>query len=397
VSDFRRLWLATAVSVLGTYGAAIALAVRTYQDTGRATWVSAVFVAEFLPPLVIGLAFGERLNRLSPRRSLVASDLASMCCFAFLAVVHDPAAVVALATAAGAASGVFRPISLAVVPALVGEEGLDRANASLTAVDTAMTAIGQGLAGVVIVTAGAGVVLGANAASFAASALLLTGCHGINEPPAAGTPMVGARRQLRRSLRVVRRARPLRQVALSWIPMFAVLGVFNSMEVPLLLGPFGASAAVAGLTVAALTGGQVLGALAAGRVGGARIALLYPLLLAIIGAATLACGAAQALAVAVAAFVVCGIANGLALVHIRSTLQRSTASDQRAAVTALLISGSAVMTAGGAAVGGLLATAYSPRTAFLAAGVVGCGTALVAVATRPGRLPATSQPGASQT
>jgi hypothetical protein len=48
-------------------------------------------------------------------------------------------------------------------------------------------------------------------------------------------------------------------------------------------------------------------------------------------------------------------------------------------------------------VGGLLATAYSPRTAFLAAGVVGCGTALVAVATRPGRLSATSQPGASQT
>jgi MFS family permease len=397
VSDFRRLWLATAVSVLGTYGAAIALAVRTYQETGRAAWVSAVFVAEFLPPLVIGLAFGERLNRLSPRRSLVACDLASMCCFAFLAVVHTPAAVVGLAAAAGAASGVFRPISLAVVPAIVGDQGIDRANSSLTAVDTAMTAIGQGLAGVVIVTVGADAVLGANAASFAASALLLTGCHGIDAPPAAGLPMVGARRQLRRSLRVVRRARPLRQVALSWVPMFAVLGAVNSMEVPLLLGPFGASAAVAGLTVAAATVGQVLGALTAGRVGGARVAIVYPLLLAVMAAATLTCGAAQMLGVAVAAFVVCGLANGLALVHIRSTLQRSTSSDQRAAVTALLISASAVMTAGGAAVGGLLATAYSPRTAFLAAGVVGCVTALVALVTRPGRLSATAQPGASRT
>lgn len=397
MSDFRRLWFATAVSVLGTYGAAIALAVRTYQETGRAAWVSAVFVAEFLPPLVIGLAFGERLNRLSPRRSLVACDLASMCCFASLAVVHTPAAVVGLAAAAGAASGVFRPISLAVVPAIVGEQGIDRANSSLTAVDTAMTAIGQGLAGVVIVTVGANAVLGANAASFAASALLLTGCHGIDAPPAAGMPMVGARRQLRRSLRVVRRVPPLRQVALSWVPMFAVLGAFNSMEVPLLLGPFGASAAVAGLTVAAATVGQVLGALTAGRVGGARVAVLYPLLLAVMAAATLACGAAQALGLAVAAFVVCGLANGLALVHIRSTLQRSTSSDQRAAVTALLISASAVMTAGGAAVGGLLATAYSPRTAFLAAGVVGCVTALMALATRPGRLSATAQPDASRT
>jgi len=397
VSDFRRLWFATAVSVLGTYGAAIALAVRTYQETGRATWVSAVFVAEFLPPLVIGLAFGERLNRLSPRRTLVACDLASMCCFAFLAAVHTPAAVVGLAAAAGAASGVFRPISLAVVPALVGEQGIDRANSSLAAVETAMTAIGQGLAGVVIVAAGADVVLAANAASFAASALLLTGCHGIDEPPAAGEPMVGARRQLRRSLRVVRRAPPLRQVALSWIPMFAVTGVFNSMEVPLLLGPFGASAAVAGLTVAVATVGQVLGALAAGRVGGAKVAVLYPLLVAVMAAATLACGAAQALAVAVAAFAVLGIANGLVLVHIRSTLQRSTSPDQRAAVTALLISASAVMIAGGAAAGGVLATAYSPRTAFLAAGVVGCVTALLAVTTRPGRLSATGQPGPSQT
>jgi len=298
VSDFRRLWFATAVSVLGTYGAAIALAVRTYQETGRATWVSAVFVAEFLPPLVIGLAFGERLNRLSPRRSLVACDLASMCCFAFLAAVHTPAAVVALAAAAGAASGVFRPISLAVVPALVGEQGIDRANSSLAAVETAMTAIGQGLAGVVIVAAGADVVLAANAASFAASALLLTGCHGIDEPPAAGEPMVGARRQLRRSLRVVRRAPPLRQVALSWIPMFAVTGVFNSMEVPLLLGPFGASAAVAGLTVAVATVGQVLGALAAGRVGGAKVSVLYPLLVAVMAAAP-AVSASRARAMAI--------------------------------------------------------------------------------------------------
>ncbi len=34
-AEFRRFVLATAVSVLGTYAAAIALAVRTYQDTGN--------------------------------------------------------------------------------------------------------------------------------------------------------------------------------------------------------------------------------------------------------------------------------------------------------------------------------------------------------------------------
>ena len=49
-AEFRRFVLATAVSVLGTYAAAIALAVRTFQDTGQPAWVSAMFAAEFLPP-----------------------------------------------------------------------------------------------------------------------------------------------------------------------------------------------------------------------------------------------------------------------------------------------------------------------------------------------------------
>jgi len=44
-AEFRRFLLATAVSVLGTYAAAIALAVRTFQDTGQPAWVSAIFAA----------------------------------------------------------------------------------------------------------------------------------------------------------------------------------------------------------------------------------------------------------------------------------------------------------------------------------------------------------------
>src|SRR3954465_920200 len=70
--EFRRFVLATAVSVLGTYAAAIALAVRTYQDTGNPAWVSAVFAAEFLPPVAIGVLVADRLNRLQPRRGAPA-------------------------------------------------------------------------------------------------------------------------------------------------------------------------------------------------------------------------------------------------------------------------------------------------------------------------------------
>ena len=113
-AEFRRFVLATAVSVLVTYAAAIALAVRTYQDTGNPAWVSAVFAAEFLPPVAIGVLLADRLNRLQPRRALVASDLASAAVFAVVAGVHTPIAVVALATVAGAAAGIFRPTTRAM-------------------------------------------------------------------------------------------------------------------------------------------------------------------------------------------------------------------------------------------------------------------------------------------
>src|SRR2546421_7800251 len=139
VPDFRRLWTATAVSVLGSYAAAIALAVRTYQDTHQPVWVSAVFAAEFVPIVVIGLVFGARLDRVRPLPALVASDLVNAAAFAALVLVHRPAAVVGLAIVAGAATGVFRPIALGVVPAVVGDDRLDAANGALAAVDTTMS------------------------------------------------------------------------------------------------------------------------------------------------------------------------------------------------------------------------------------------------------------------
>src|SRR5919204_1598437 len=87
-AEFRRFLLAPAVSVLGTYAAAVALAVRTFQETHQPAWVSAVFAAEFLPPVAIGVLFADRLNRFQPRRALVASDLANAAVFAILAGVH---------------------------------------------------------------------------------------------------------------------------------------------------------------------------------------------------------------------------------------------------------------------------------------------------------------------
>jgi MFS family permease len=367
-AEFRRFVLATAVSVLGTYAAAIALAVRTYQDTGNPAWVSAVFAAEFLPPVAIGVLLADRLNRLQPRRALVASDLASAAVFAVVAGIHTPIAVVALATLAGAAAGIFRPISIAVVPAVVAEDRLDAANGTLAAVDTAMTAIGQAGAGAVVAITGAGVVLGANAASFVMSAALLASCGSLAAPMpaiAARTPL----RRLRRSARTIRRNLPLRQVAVAWMPVLAAMGIVNSIEVPLLLGPLAAGAALTGLTIAAASAGQTFGSLLAGRLGD-WLGRHYALVLTVVGVSVLAAGVSPTVALVILLFIVGGIANGLAVVYNRSTVQRETDPEERAGILALLMSVGGVMTALGAAVGGAVASAASSRAAFAVAGAI---------------------------
>ena len=375
-AEFRRFVLATAVSVLGTYAAAIALAVRTFQETGQPAWVSAIFAAEFLPPVAIGVLLADRLNRFQPRRALVASDLVNAVVFAVVAGIHAPAAVVALAAVSGAATGIFRPISFAVVPAVVGEERIDAANGTLAAVDTAMTAIGQAGAGAVVAVAGAAVVLGANAVSFLLSAVLLASCRSLE----TAVPHTGSRsplRRLRRSARTIRRNLPLRQVAVAWLPVLAAMGIVNSIEVPLLLGPLAAGAALTGLTIAAASAGQTLGSLLASRVT-EWLGDHYAFVLLVVGLSVLAAGVSPTVALVILLFIVGGIANGLAVVYNRSTVQRATDPEERAGILALLMSAGGVMTAIGAAAGGAIASAASSRAAFAVAGAIVLVSALAA-------------------
>jgi MFS family permease len=367
-TEFRRFVLATAVSVLGTYSAAIALAVRTFQDTHQPAWVSAIFAAEFLPPVVIGVLLADRLNRFRPRRALAVSDLANAAVFAVLAGVHTPALVVALAVVAGTATGIFHPISFAVVPAMVEEDRIDAANGALAAVDTAMTAIGQAGAGAVVAVAGAEVVLGANAVSFVISAALLASCRSLAAPVAA----IGSRsplRRLRRSARTIRRNLPLRQFAMTWLPVLAAMGIVNSIEVPLLLGPLAAGAALTGLTIAAASAGQTFGSLLASRVTG-WLARHYAATLLVVGLSVLASGLSPVVGLVILLFTLGGVANGLAVVHNRSTVQRATEPEERAGILALLMSAGGVMTALGAAAGGTIASAASARAAFAVAGAI---------------------------
>jgi MFS family permease len=388
---FRRLWLATAVSVLGTWAAAVALSVQMWQETHSPAWVSALFVAEFVPPVIVGLAFGARLNRMRPRRGMVAADLASAGVFALLVVIREPALVVALAGAAGVAAGVFRPLSMAAVPLLVRDEELEAANGALAGVDNTMTFAAQAAGGILVAVAGPAAVLAVNAVSFLASAVLLGGCRPLAAAPAGGAGG-SALAAIRASVASVRRSPALVQIALVWPLVLLLAGATNAVEVPLLLGPLDATPVSVGFALAATSAGIVAGSLAAGRLG-PRLARIYPLAVVALGAGWALCGLAGSVAAAMPVLALMGIANGVALVHNRTDLQRHSSPAERAGLIALLVAAGSAATMAGAVAGGTLATVFGPRAVFVAAGIVavGCVLPLVVLLDRRARALARSR------
>ncbi len=179
----RRFWsLASArtVSVAGNgFGrVALAFAVLDLPGAGPAT-VSLVLACQALPQLALVLLGGAIADRMSRARLMLLAELAAAAAWsgltAVLAVgVSNLAVVCLLAAIAGAATSMFTPAMSGIVPELVSGEQLQRANALIRLGQNAALLLGLGLSGVVVGELGAVWALGINAASFAASAALIT-------------------------------------------------------------------------------------------------------------------------------------------------------------------------------------------------------------------------------
>ena len=173
VAGFRLLFLSTLGSSIGTLLAAIALAIDVKDRTNSGLWVGAVLIVEFLPTIVVGLAFGPLLDRLERRSLMVGADLVRAAVFCALPFTSSAAEIVALALVAGLATGFFRPAVYAGVPNLVPAEQLPEANALLQTVENVSWAIGPVLGGVLTAAAGPHAAYWINAASFLVSAVLV--------------------------------------------------------------------------------------------------------------------------------------------------------------------------------------------------------------------------------
>jgi MFS family permease len=175
---FRLLWIGRTISDAGDALVPVAVAFAVLHLTGSAADLGLVLAALFTARVVFILVGGVWADRLPRQAVMVAADV-------LRAVVHGLVAVafftdrievwhlIVSSAAFGAASAFFGPASSGLVKTIVSPGRLQEANALLGISDGAVSIFGPALAGLLVTTAGYGVVFALDAATFLASAAFL--------------------------------------------------------------------------------------------------------------------------------------------------------------------------------------------------------------------------------
>jgi MFS family permease len=176
---FRLLWIGQTTSAIGDAMIPVALAFAVLDLTGSASDLGVVLATFMIARVLFLLAGGVWADRLPRRLLMILCDVVRALAQALLAalLIADSAQVwhfVAVSAIVGAAAAFFMPASMGLVPQTVSAPRLQQANALMNASRLANGIAGPALAGLVVATAGTGLVFVLDAVSYLVSAAFLT-------------------------------------------------------------------------------------------------------------------------------------------------------------------------------------------------------------------------------
>jgi len=366
---YRRLWAARTISQWGDTFSFVAVALLIYDLTGSGVGVSGLVVAEILPVLLLAPVAGPLVDRWPRVRVMIGSDLCRVGLALVLAVWHEaPVAVYAVAFALSVGGVFFNPAASSVLPALVREDELVAANSGIWTAAVVSQIVLAPVAGILVVTAGYAPAFAINAASYAASAIVLRGLW----VPDVQQP----RRQrwwadARDGAMILVRHRLLRALALGQVLAALSAGATSALLIVLAEERLGVTGGGYGLLIAAIGIGAALGPLALLRLvrnparplfvfGSFGLRGLVDLLLATV---TVVPGAAASL-------VVYGVGTSTGAVTFNSMVQSETPERFRARIFAsmdLIWQAGRLISLG---VGGVLADAYGIQAVYYVGGAL---------------------------
>lgn len=239
-SNFRRLWTAQIVSEIGDWFYSLAIYSLLLQLTGHASSVAMALVLQVIPQTLFGPVSGVVNDRIRRKRVMIATDLARAVIVFSMLLVRSRSMVwlvYPLLFVESVMWAFFEPARTAVIPNITTSEDLILANTLSSTTWSLNLVAGAALGGVALALLGYSASFVLNAASFLASAFVISRMH-FEEPHAAAFPKLQVRDLLDYSplvegLRYVRQDRRLfatvlvktglAQMGVSWV-LFTVMG-----------------------------------------------------------------------------------------------------------------------------------------------------------------------------
>ena len=264
VRGYPSLLGAQAISRVGDSVHYVALVALIFSLTGSGLAVSLAVVFEAVPVLLFGAVAGALVDR-SPRRAVMISADLARCGLALLMALTTSVSVIYALAFGLALGGVFYgPAYQALLPAVVPDRVLGRANALSWSTVQSSHVLGAALGGGAVALVGAHGAFLLNAATFLISALALLR---VPEATPASTPSQRSplRREAREGLRMIRDDAFVRR--LLGVQLLAVLSVGGTggLLVVLAQEQLGLDTADFGQLVAAIGVGAFVGPLLFGR------------------------------------------------------------------------------------------------------------------------------------
>jgi MFS family permease len=187
--DFRNLWFAQTTSAMGDSVVVVALALFVTDLTDNPTEVGIVLAAQLLPLVSFLLIGGVWADRLPRAKVIMTADVARALLHGLLALLIFTDAVeiwqiVVIEACFGTAQAFFEPAYTGLVPRTVPPHELQDAQALASLTFNTAELTGPAIATALVLGVGAGWAFLLDAATFAASAVLLTRVRMSDSPPA---------------------------------------------------------------------------------------------------------------------------------------------------------------------------------------------------------------------
>jgi hypothetical protein len=281
VPEFRALWLAQLLSVVGDQLARVALTILVYDRTRSAFLAAVTFVASVVPVFVGGVSLSWLADRYPRRRVMIVCDLIRCGLVLVMAVRGVPLVIlVVLLFVVTLVGAPFTSARAAVYPDLLDGDSYVVGTAVTLTTNQFAQVIGFAAGGAIDGFLGTGPALVIDAATFAVSAIIVRGwvrarpAPSANAGAAARAPGSG---RLAGALRLVFGSPVLRTSMLfGWLSAF--YNVPEGVVTPLATSVHGGAAAV-GMILAAAALGETTGALLFSRLvlPSARLRWMGPL------------------------------------------------------------------------------------------------------------------------